>query len=320
MKLYAKTKIILFISVMLGITYLIGPGWYLIYSPKLLTPQIEITTNSVEEFIKTKESQFSYIKSENESHILWSSENHTKTKYSIVYLHGFSAGPKEISPVLENVASTLQFNSYFPRLSLHGLKNNSMENLTADQLFQDAEESYLVGNAIGQKLIIVGTSTGASLALWLAARHPDIAGFILISPNLGIKNPSGFLAAGPLGYWITRIVVGSYFEWKPKNPTQEFFWTTRYSAQAIRAMTDVVNESADLTFEKIQIPSLTFWTSQDKVVNIQKALSKIRNLGSIHNEFIEFKTTEHVLAGALTEPKNISKASESILKFIKELD
>ena len=95
---------------------------------------------------------------------------------------------------------------------------------------------------------------------------------ILISPNMGIRDSKGFLAAGPLGYWITSVIVGPYYEWIPKHPDQSQFWTSRYSARGINAMMNVVHEVTDLAFDKIQTPCLIFWTPQDKVVNIKKSL------------------------------------------------
>lgn len=319
MKINSKKKYFFGVFIILLGIYLAGPGWHLIYAPDLTPISPLLTAESAEVFVKAKESKFSNIKENNNSHILWSNGLQQKTKYALVYLHGFSASPKEISPVLEESSKKLNANVYFPRLSGHGLNNDFMEKLNSDQLFQDAEESYHIGQALGEKIVLVGTSTGASLATWLASRHPDIAAMILLSPNMGIRDPKGFLAAGPLGYWITSLIVGPYYEWIPKRPDQSQFWTSRYSARGINAMMNVVHEVTDLAFDKIQTPSLIFWTPQDKVVNIKKSLSILNNLGSEKKIFIEFTTAEHVLAGHITAPENVLKASETIATFVNEL-
>ncbi|MEQ1724119.1 MAG: alpha/beta fold hydrolase, partial [Pseudobdellovibrio sp.] len=234
-----------------------------------------------------------------------------------VYLHGFSAGPKEISPVLETLAEQFKMNVYFPRLTAHGLENGLMLDLKSDQLFQDAEEAYAVGKKIGDNIIVVGTSTGASLAVWLASRHKDIDSLVLISPNFGISDPKGILASGPLGYWVARLVVGPYHEWHPKHENQDKFWTTRYSVNGVRAMTDVIREIENLDLTEIRTPSLVLWTAQDTVVDIQKAVSSLQNLGSTQKTFVEFSTPEHVLAGDITSPSTTSKAIETVSNFLK---
>jgi len=308
--------ILLVLFVIFGVFFLIGPGWYLLYSPKVKPVQLD---HSVDEYVKLKESQYSNIKPNNQSHVNWINVDQGKTHYSIVYLHGFSASPKEISPVIETVSENLKINSYFPRLSSHGLENNLMETLTSDQLFQDAEEAYYIGKAIGEKVILVGTSTGASLALWLTARHQDLAGVVLISPNFGINSWKGILAAGPLGSLVARLLAGPYLGWIPKYPEQVKYWTTRYSVNSVRAMTDIVREIETIDFEKIRTPSLTLWTAQDKVVNIRKSISILKKMGSSKNNFEEFNTPNHVLAGAITTPENVPRAIETVTRFIKNL-
>jgi esterase/lipase len=302
------------IIILFTILFFLGPGWVYVSEPSLTAISIDEPAN---DYIFKKESAFKNIKQNNEAHILWANSEQKKTEYALVYLHGFSAGPKEISPVLETLAEQFKMNVYFSRLSAHGLENGLMLDLTSDQLFQDAEEAYTIAKKIGDNIIIVGTSTGASLAVWLASRHKDIDSLVLISPNFGISDPKGILAAGPLGNWIARLVVGPYYEWKPKYENQDKFWTTRYSVNGVRAMTDVIREVENLDLAKIQTPSLVLWTAQDTVVNIQKALNILKTLGSTQKTFVEFSTPEHVLAGDITSPSTTSKAVEAVSNFLK---
>lgn len=297
--------------------FLAGPGWYLIHRPKIKSISLELP---VDEFIKQKETRIPNIKPNNQSRIDWATTDQIKTTYSIVYLHGFSASPKEISPVMENVASNLKMNIYFSRLHSHGVANDLMESLTAENLFQDAEEAYNVGKALGDKVILAGTSTGASLAIWLAERHSDIAALVLVSPNFGINSRKGILAAGPLGSCLLRLIAGKpYHSWIPKYPAQQNYWTTQYSLNALRAMTDVVRIVEHLPISKMKTPCLTLWTAQDQVVNIQKSIHKLKKMSSTHKVFEEFKTPNHVLAGDITSPENVSRATETISQFLQAL-
>jgi esterase/lipase len=194
-----------------------------------------------------------------------------------------------------------------------------MLNVTADDLFTDAEEAYQIGKKLGDKVILVGTSTGATLALWLAEKHNDVAGLILISPNIGVYDKRGVLSSGPVGALIARAVVGPVYSWKPKYVKQSDFWTTEYHPRGISAMMNVVREIEMMNFSNIQTPSITLWTPLDKVVNIQKAVEKIKTLGSQKNEFVEFNTNEHVLAGAITAPENVQPALMALSRFVSEI-
>ena len=53
--------------------------------------------------------------------ILWNAPAaRNKTALSLVYLHGFSASRKDITPVVEALASTLGANAFLTRLAAHG--------------------------------------------------------------------------------------------------------------------------------------------------------------------------------------------------------
>lgn len=301
--------------VLLTASYFLSIGWHFLYSPHITEMQV---TEPVETYVSNKEAQVQNIKAGNAAEVIRIEAN-KKTKLAFVYLHGFSAGPKEISPLVENLSAQFKSNAYLARLKDHGLQNSMMLNVTADDLFSDAEEAYQVGKKLGDRVVLVGTSTGATLALWLAKKHSDVAGLILISPNIGVYDKRGVLSSGPLGAIIARAVVGPVYSWKPKYPKQSDFWTTSYHPRGISAMMNVVREVEMMNFSTIQAPSITLWTPLDKVVNIQKAVDKIKTLGSQKNEFIEFNTPEHVLAGAITAPENVEPASLALSRFITEI-
>src|SRR5688572_11979025 len=61
-----------------------------------------------------------------EKGIVWARRDRRKTPLSLVYLHGFSASRKEVSPVLENVGRALGANVFFTRLRGHGVDQEAM--------------------------------------------------------------------------------------------------------------------------------------------------------------------------------------------------
>jgi pimeloyl-ACP methyl ester carboxylesterase len=55
-----------------------------------------------------------------------------------------------------------------------------------------------IGRQLGNKVIIMGTSTGGTNALQLAAAYPnDVEALILLSPNIAINDPNAWLLNNP---------------------------------------------------------------------------------------------------------------------------
>jgi alpha-beta hydrolase superfamily lysophospholipase len=102
-------------------------------------------------------------------------------------VHGFSATRQEIAPVPERVAAALGANLFETRLAGHGRERDGLVDVRAEQWLDDGRELLGVGRALGERLTLIGTSTGATLALALAS-HPDfrvVDSLVLISPNFG---------------------------------------------------------------------------------------------------------------------------------------
>src|SRR5688572_20308781 len=138
-------------------------------------PEVPQDPAALEQFVAANEAQHK-IRPDNEARIVWYDSAKRKTPYSVVYLHGFSACQEEGDPVHINFARKFGCNLYLARLADHGLDTiDCMLNLTADKLWNSAKEAYAIGKQIGQKIIIIGTSTGGTLALKLASVYPEIA-------------------------------------------------------------------------------------------------------------------------------------------------
>jgi hypothetical protein len=73
-----------------------------------------LNAEDLDALILNHESQLQGLRRGTEKSILWYDENQKeKTPWSIVYLHGFSASRREISPVVETLAKNLKANVFF---------------------------------------------------------------------------------------------------------------------------------------------------------------------------------------------------------------
>ncbi len=145
---------------------------------------------AVEPWLLTRDAREPGVRPGTERQVRWASGQAARTPLALVYLHGYSATRQEVSPLTEELAAALGANLYLTRLSGHGRDGEAMREATAEALREDAREALAIGKAIGDRVVLVSTSTGGTLSTWLAAGNPDpsLAALVLISPNFAARS------------------------------------------------------------------------------------------------------------------------------------
>jgi pimeloyl-ACP methyl ester carboxylesterase len=202
------------------------------------------------------------LKPDNEARIVWNDSAKKRTEYAVVYLHGFSASQKEGDPVHLRFAKEFGCNLFLARLSDHGVDTTeSLMLFTPDRVWNTAKEALAIGEKLGDKVIIMSTSTGGTLALMLAATYPDkVDALINMSPNVAINNPAAFLLNDPWGLQIARMVKhGKYRESEP-DPATAPYWNEKYRLEAAVQLEELIESSmTEETFRKVNQPCLTLY-------------------------------------------------------------
>ena len=303
------------------ILYAIGPRVDIDYT---IQP-IEVTV-SAEQYIHTSEAKFSDIRPGTEKHIVWADpETKNSTEYSIVYLHGFSASRQEIAPLCDILASKLSANLFYSRLTGHGRTESAMNKATVNALLNDAVESLLIGKKIGHKVIVIGTSTGATLATWLAAQkdNNDIAALILLSPNYGLKRQESELLLYPWGKSLLNIIEGDEYSFTPVNDLQKQYWTTRYPSEALLNMMGIIEVTRNANLQDIKIPTLTFYSDKDNIVSVEKIKTQFRRLSSSNKRLVAINNSsdpqQHILAGDILSPSTTNDLVTVIDEFLSPI-
>src|SRR6478609_9558306 len=216
---------------------------------------------ALEKYIADNESKH-VIKPNNEARIIWNDSTKQKTEYAVVYLHGFSASQMEGDPIHRRFAKEFGCNLFLARLADHGVDTTEvLLQFTADRFWQSSKEALAVGKAIGDKVILVSTSTGGTVALMLAAEYPDdVYALINLSPNIAINDPAAFLLNDPWGLQIARMVMGSnYREWVPDEQRAKY-WNSKYRLESLTQLEELVESSMNKeTFSKVKQSSLTLY-------------------------------------------------------------
>ncbi|SHG03708.1 Uncharacterised protein family (UPF0227) [Fodinibius roseus] len=171
-------------------------------------PDIPPELSQLDDFLADREAAHD-LKPGTEAHIRWQKgQEHHQTDYALVYLHGFRASHPEGHPVHRKIADFLGANLYLSRLQEHGIQSSDpLRNLTEEKLLASARFALAVGEKIGRKVILMGTSTGGSLSLYLAAQpafKKNIAGMVLYSPLIRFFGMKEKL----LQYGISRRILG----------------------------------------------------------------------------------------------------------------
>lgn len=273
------------IILLVGI-YFLGPSPS---SPKydLTWPSVPESPSELENYIAENESHHK-LKPDNEARVVWADSSKRKTPYAIVYLHGFSASQEEGDPVHRKLAKEFGCNLYLSRLSDHGIDTTeALQLFTADRVWNSAKQALAIGEKIGDKVIIVGTSTGASLGLMLAASYPDrVEALINLSPNIAINNPAAFVLNDPWGLQIARMVMGGKYRITQASEENSKYWNNKYRLEAAVQLEELLETAmTPETFTKVKQPSLTLYyykneKEQDPEVKVSAMLEMNKDLGT----------------------------------------
>jgi len=277
-----------------------------------------------EAFLAAEEGAVSGLRSGDGKEIVWAdAESRERTAVAVVYLHGFSADRHEIDPVPQRVADALGANLFYTRLSGHGRDGAAMAEATAGTWLQDVEEALTVGTAIGERVIVLGTSTGGTLALWAAAQErwqEHLQALVLVSPNLKVKDRNARLLLWPWGGVVARFVLGSERCFEPVNVGQERHWTTCYPTKALLPMMALVERARTLDFRDARTPALVLYSPQDDVVDPVGTERALDQYGA-HIERRAVTGSEdpanHILAGDLVSPGSTDSVVAMILEFLE---
>ncbi len=278
------------IIVVLLISYLSGPEFpQPVFNRDLPTIQI----NDFQSYLNDKNSKLK-IKKDNESRVFWANDSlKNKTPYCLVYLHGFSASWYEGNPVHIDFARRYGMNLYIPLLASHGIDTTeALIDMTPDRLYESAKEALVAAKVLGDKVILMGTSTGGTLMLKLAADFPELMeGLILLSPNIAINDPAAFLLSKPWGLQIARKVFKGNYRITNTDfaSTDCQYWNCKYRLEAIVYLEQLVESTmTEETFAKVNKPVFLGYyykdaEHQDQVVKVDAMLKMFDELGTPEN-------------------------------------
>jgi len=245
-----------------------------------------------------------------------------RTPYSVLYLHGFSATRQETAPLAATVAHALGANLFETRLAGHGRENGLLANVRAEDWLRDAVEALTIAAQLGERVIVIGTSTGATLAAAMLG-HPAMHAvdtIVMLSPNFVPNDPGAAWLTRPAGPLLARLLVGETRSWEPHNDAQARFWSTTYpTASAVEMMRLVDLANRQLPAEVPQ-RLLMFYSKDDTVVSAEAAVAVFEKTIAPQKAAIEIvdpgDPSHHVLAGDVLSKQKTREIANDIVEFI----
>lgn len=248
-----------------------------------------------------------------------------QTELSLVYLHGFSADRHEIEPVVSQLGAELGANVYFTRLSGHGRDGDAMADATVEDWLVDAAEAFAIGERIGRQVTLIGSSTGGTLATWIATR-PEVSGrlnaMVLVSPNFHPKDRKSRIFLQPWGEMIARLFIGSERCWEPMNEGQARHWTFCYPIEALTPMMALVERVRTMDVSEISAPTLVIYSEDDAVVDARETSIRLSGMTRTHVTIADVPSStdpeHHVLAGDIASPTSNDQVRRLMAEFLRE--
>jgi carboxylesterase len=99
----------------------------------------------------------------------------------VLVVHGFTGNPQSMRPLAEAFAAAGCTVS-LPLLPGHGTRVEDMLPTRWEDWSAAAEQAYEQLAARCDAVCVAGLSMGGTLTLWLASRHPEIRGVVLVNP------------------------------------------------------------------------------------------------------------------------------------------
>lgn len=318
-----------FIALVIIIVALIAIDAYQSHITYTYTPKKLPATFDEYYQLKLKESKEKGARPNNEEKLL---KFAPKTKIAMLYIHGYGASRGEGEFVIDTIAKKLKYNTYYLRLPGHGTNMDDHKNTEYYQLLDTAIEAAQMTKLLGEKLVIIGTSMGGTIATYIAAEHPNIPdAVILVSPFYRFANPVGnALFFRP--FFKTVLLFTTYRERKDPyddpNDNWTMYWYAKNYWASLHSLVDLGEFIAnDSFYKKVSCPVLLLYYYKDEkhkdgsadVNTMLKAYDTFNN--GKHNPLsrkVVIENGDHVLLSKYVK-SDWDKAEKAITAFLNDV-
>lgn len=320
--LFSAALIFAVLILLLGAAWLFGPRTVV---DTTVTFDAKALGADLDAYLKKAEARVPGIQPNQHKEIVWADPAaRTKTPIAIVYIHGFSASPREMRPLPDMVAAELKANLFLTRLFGHGTTTRPMADVSVNAWVNDFAEAIAIGERLGDRVVVIGTSTGGALTTWAVAQpafRDRIDAVILCSPNYGVQAFGSSLLTMPFARELAHLVMGETRSFEPGNELQRVYWTTTYPVDAVLPMAETVKLAVNAPVEQTKTPALFLLSPDDQVVEPAITRRMAARWGGPH-KLVEIEGVEdpsrHVLAGDAMSPSTTEPLARLATAWLRE--
>jgi carboxylesterase len=233
--------------------------------------------------------------------------------HGALVVHGFTGSPQSLRGLAKAFASA-GFAVELPRLPGHGTHVDDMATTTWEDWSATTDRAYEELAARCDRVVAAGLSMGGTLTLWLASRHPEIAGIVLVNafadaaPTAEMR--AGVRAALDAG---TTILPGVGGDIALPGATELAY--DELPARGFLSLLDAAEELAPKLGE-IRMPALVVHSLQDHVVARDSRDLLERSLGG-PVEILELERSYHVATLDYDKDEIERRAVEFALRVVE---
>lgn len=241
--------------------------------PPLAVPPLPPERGGLPEYLARLEARHPDILPGSEKQVQFGPTGARRAPWAVVYIHGFSATRQETSPLTEQLALALGAHHFATRLAGHGRGSAALAEASVAAWKADALQACAIGRMLGQRMLVVGVSTGASLAAWLAQQPgcSESTAWVLISPNFGLADRRSEVVNWPWGRSFARWIAGPEYHFAARNEAHGRYWTTPYPTEALFPMMALVQLARNQPLEQWRAPVLMLLAPRDRVIDTTAA-------------------------------------------------
>lgn len=281
----------------------------------------------VDAYLATAEARFNDLTDGVQKRVIWAGEAEAKTPISVLYVHGFSATSEELRPVTDRVADGLGANLVFTRLRGHGRPGAELAKASVSDWMHDLAEALAIARKVGEEVVVIATSTGATLVAEAAVQDGMLDGvkaLVFVSPNFAINDPRAGLLTLPGARYVLPLVVGSERDWEAQNESHKTYWTARYPTVAVFPMAALVKHAAEQDYSGVRVPTLFYLSEKDEVVSADVSMALAARWGAgadlaLVPDEAAVEPQHHVIAGDILSPGNTDATVALMLNWLEKV-
>ena len=247
-----------------------------------------------------------------------------RTPWAVVYIHGFSASRREVSPYPEKVAAGLGGNFFGTRLTGHGQDGAAMGRATLRDWRADVAEALAIGRALGEKVLAISCSTGCTVLTLALAGGDRVTATTMLSPNYGLRmrRLQAALDAPFAEHWAPLLMR------RPQRPPAAShasgIWTDGFPVRAYVPMAQAIRAVRRADLDSIRAPGLFVHSALDQVVDPGLTAAVMRRWGGPAHHIAPVPgqgddPMAHVMAGDALSPGQTAPLVAATLNWVRAL-